>query len=166
MKNQRSKCSKCGKLFVQNGGNPRSRYLLVGEFPGYEEVIQGVPFVGRAGDVLKSELMLAGMQINEFQLTNLWQHERDEKNCDVTLHLDRLTKLFKGKTHVLLMGSEVASVLLGRGVSDLSGTRIQLPVYKSIRFWVSPNPAVVFHTPVGDLRLSIKRFVDDIRKRT
>jgi uracil-DNA glycosylase family 4 len=160
----RTTCKKCGKMLVLPGGPVKSKYLLVGEFPVWEEVRQGVPFIGKKGEVLENELRRAGLQMRDCRMTNLWQHDRDEADCDPTWHLNQLVKEFKGRTHVLLMGSELISALLGSHVMDYSGCRVTVPEFKSIHFWVSPNPAIVFKSTVGELRLSITRFVQDIRK--
>lgn len=159
----RAKCHKCGKLLVTPYGNPKSNILLVGEFPGYEEIREGVPFCGRTGEVLKSELMRVGIQLGNCRVTNLWQHAADDKTCDLNWHLDQLVKEFKGKSHALLMGSDVVSALLGKAVSNYSGLQVKIPEFKSTKFWVSPNPAIVFHGPLGELRLSIERFAADVQ---
>jgi DNA polymerase len=43
-------------------GNPQSRVMLVGEAPGRDEDIQGLPFVGRSGQLL--DRMLAGIGLD------------------------------------------------------------------------------------------------------
>jgi DNA polymerase len=43
-------------------GNPEARIMLVGEAPGREEDIEGLPFVGRSGKLL--DLMLAAIGLN------------------------------------------------------------------------------------------------------
>lgn len=159
----RTPCKKCGKLLVPAAGPVKSKILLVGEFPGFEEVRQGIPFVGRTGEVLDNELRRAGLQMRNCRVTNLWLHDRDEE-CDPKWHLNQLVKEFKGRTHVLLMGSELISALLGNHVMDYSGCHITVPEFKGVRFWVSPNPAIVFHSSVGEVRLAVTRFVEDVRK--
>jgi len=42
-----------GTRVVINRGNPQAKVLVVGEAPGPQENIQGVPFVGRAGQMLE-----------------------------------------------------------------------------------------------------------------
>ncbi len=42
-----------GTRIVISRGNPQAKVLLVGEAPGPQENIQGVPFVGRAGQMLE-----------------------------------------------------------------------------------------------------------------
>ena len=161
----RSKCPHCGKFLVDSGGSPDAKWMIVGEFGSWEEIREGLPFVGRTGDVLSAELGRLGLPLSSFRLTNLWQHAKDEKECKLEWHVDQLAKELKGRTHVLLCGSDVVKALMGNKakVSNYSGTRITLPDFKGVRFWVSPNPAIVFHSPIGELRLSLERFAKDLK---
>jgi len=48
--------NKTGGKIVWGDGNPASNILLIGEAPGEEEAIQGKPFVGKSGQLLRSIL--------------------------------------------------------------------------------------------------------------
>lgn len=50
------------KQLVFADGNPRSRVMFVGEAPGREEDLEGLPFVGRSGKLL--DLMLAAIGLD------------------------------------------------------------------------------------------------------
>ena len=167
-----TRCSKCGKLLISPFGNPASPYLLVGDFPGYKEQIERVPFAfrrkpteTRSGDVLQAELLRVGINLNQALLTNLWLHDKDEKTCDVALHLNQLTPLFNDRTHVLLMGSDVTQALLGAKVNVVSGLNVKVPGYSKVRFWASPNPSFALSQPIGELRLAFQRFSEDIKSK-
>lgn len=153
---------KCGKLFIEPGGVPGGKILLVGEFPGREEIMKGIPFVGPTGEILKAELALAGLPYHQVRVTNLWQHAKDEKGCDVNIHKTMMAKEFRGKTHVLLMGSDLTKLLFGAGVMELSGLEMKHEMFPDVRLFVSPNPALVMHGPVGEFRLAMTRFVSAI----
>ncbi|MEO9386574.1 uracil-DNA glycosylase, partial [Chromobacterium phragmitis] len=43
-------------------GNPQARWMLIGEAPGENEDKQGLPFVGRAGQLLDNMLAAAGLE--------------------------------------------------------------------------------------------------------
>lgn len=166
-----SRCPKCGKLLIEPMGNLHSSYLLVGEYPGYKEVIQGRPFAFKvkptqtfSGDILQAELLRVGIALPTVLVTNMWQHQQDEKECDLALHVDAAVKLFAGRTHVLLMGSGALMPLIGQKFNAVSGTRVQVPSFKQIHFWASPNPALAYSQPIGELRLAFTRFAEDIRK--
>jgi uracil-DNA glycosylase len=190
----RERCTHCGKLLIPALGNPKSPLLLVGDFPNYLETKQGFPFAFRnphnawdnmqSGDILREELTRVGIMMNSVLLTNLWMHGKDWKMettytktgkekqqkvpaCPPEFHLDSLVKMFAGKTHVLLMGSEVTQALIGKTVQQVSGTQVVVPgIDKKIHFWVSPNPALAFNQPLGELRLAFQRFSDDVSGKT
>jgi len=59
---------------VPGAGGSRAPLMLVGEQPGDEEDKQGKPFVGPAGRLLRSLLAEAGLEPDEFYLTNAVKH--------------------------------------------------------------------------------------------
>jgi len=56
---------------VPGSGSPKARILFVGEGPGEQEDLEGLPFVGRAGELLNEGLARAGMSRNEVFITNI-----------------------------------------------------------------------------------------------
>lgn len=69
-------CSKCGlregcRQVVFADGNPQARLMLVGEGPGQVEDEQGLPFVGRAGQLLNRILKAASLEREEVYITNV-----------------------------------------------------------------------------------------------
>ena len=75
-----SECGRCRRCelatsrthVVVSRGNPHARLLLIGEAPGAQEDAQGLPFVGRAGQLL--DRMLASVSL---------ESERDVYICNV-----------------------------------------------------------------------------------
>lgn len=59
------------KSLVFSHGNPSAKIMLIGEAPGLDEDIQGIPFVGRAGQLL--DKMLAAIELDREQvyITNI-----------------------------------------------------------------------------------------------
>jgi DNA polymerase len=55
-------------------GRAKARLMLVGEQPGDREDIEGEPFVGPAGGVLRKALVEAGIEIDEAFVTNAVKH--------------------------------------------------------------------------------------------
>ena len=51
-------------------GNPEAEILLIGEGPGQNEDEQGVPFVGRAGQLLDDMLAMIGLRRQQIYITN------------------------------------------------------------------------------------------------
>jgi uracil-DNA glycosylase family 4 len=52
-------------------GNPRSRVMFVGEAPGREEDLQGLPFVGRAGKLLDRMMAAIGLDRESAYIANV-----------------------------------------------------------------------------------------------
>src|SRR5262249_34108054 len=52
------------KKLVFADGNPRARVMFVGEAPGREEDLEGLPFVGRSGKLLDRMLAAIGVDRN------------------------------------------------------------------------------------------------------
>ena len=154
-------CPKCGRKLVPASGPVKSLVLLIGEFPGWEEIKQGVPWVGKAGQVLADEMGRAGLSIGRCRLTNLWLHEKTD-DCDKDWHLTQLKKEMLGRAAVLLLGSDVlAEFLPGENVSDWNGLEVVSPeLPRSVRVcFVAMNPAIALYDKLGETRLAIQKFV-------
>ena len=52
-------------------GNPEARIMFVGEAPGFEEDLQGLPFVGRSGQLLDRMLAAIGLDRTSVYIANV-----------------------------------------------------------------------------------------------
>lgn len=52
-------------------GNPQARVMLVGEAPGRDEDIEGLPFVGRSGKLLDRMLAAIGLERTKVYIANI-----------------------------------------------------------------------------------------------
>jgi DNA polymerase len=52
-------------------GNPKARLMLVGEAPGRDEDIEGLPFVGRSGKLLDRMLAAIGLERTQVYIANI-----------------------------------------------------------------------------------------------
>ncbi|MGI9352492.1 MAG: uracil-DNA glycosylase [Rhizobiaceae bacterium] len=59
------------KTTVFADGNPNAGLMLIGEAPGRDEDIQGLPFVGRAGQLLDRILQAINLDRNSVYITNI-----------------------------------------------------------------------------------------------
>ena len=71
-----SVCQQCGlcksrKNVVPGVGNEHAKLVLIGEAPGADEDIQGIPFVGKAGKHLDKILAAAGFKKEELYICNI-----------------------------------------------------------------------------------------------
>ena len=67
-------------------GPATARLLLVGEQPGNQEDLEGLPFVGPAGTLLRELLDQAGIDLATVYLTNTVKHFKFERRGKVRLH--------------------------------------------------------------------------------
>ena len=69
------RCRGCGLWETRTNvvfgvGNPKAEIMLIGEGPGQNEDEQGVPFVGRAGQLLDDMLAMIGLDRSRIYITN------------------------------------------------------------------------------------------------
>jgi DNA polymerase len=55
---------------IGSGGDPAGRVVIVGEAPGKQEIIQGRPFVGPAGGILRTALREARLPEADLFIVN------------------------------------------------------------------------------------------------
>ncbi len=68
---------------VMGDGNPDADIVFIGEAPGKQEDLQGLPFVGASGKFLNSMLEAAGMVRSDVYITNIVKY-RPPENRDPT----------------------------------------------------------------------------------
>lgn len=66
----RRKCPGLRETFVGYVGNPDAKIIFLGEAPGYDEELQGQPFIGPSGDLLRSALAACGLKKSRCYVTN------------------------------------------------------------------------------------------------
>ncbi len=120
---QRCKLAKLGrKQIVFGTGDPHADLMFIGEGPGADEDAQGLPFVGRAGQLLNNMIAAMGLKREQVYIANIVKcrppgnrtPERDE--CDTcSPFLMRQLGVIRPKV-VVALGATAAKNLLG--VSD------------------------------------------------
>ncbi len=68
---RRCKLHRTRRTLVFGEGNKKATLMIIGEGPGYEEDVQGKPFVGRAGQLLTKILQSIHLQREEVYITNI-----------------------------------------------------------------------------------------------
>lgn len=156
---------------VPASGKEKSKILLIGEFPGVDEIKSGRPFSGATGTILRTELGKLGIDLSQFRIANLWLHipndardplKQDCLNYSVEKHL---IKEIKNKEAILLIGSETVRFFCDKKVSQMNGLEVKSNKITSVPLIMACiQPATVFHGTVGELRFSLKRFVEKIER--
>lgn len=91
LKNECAGCQRCSlcqtrKNLVFGVGNEQAEVMLIGEGPGEQEDIQGIPFVGRAGQLLDDMLRIIYLDRSKVYIANMVKcrppHNRDPLNTE------------------------------------------------------------------------------------
>ncbi len=117
---QRCKLAKLGrKQIVFGTGDPHAELMFIGEGPGADEDAQGLPFVGRAGQLLNNMITAMGLRREQVYIANIVKcrppgnrtPERDE--CDTcSPFLMRQIQVIRPKV-IVALGATAAKNLLG-----------------------------------------------------
>lgn len=161
-------CPVCASECVSPSGSSKD-FLIVGEFPGREEILQGRPFATNpnfmtAGRILRKELERCGMALNDFRIMNLWMHEPSKDERCFKVGYDMVLDEAKGKKAILLVGSEVVEIFTGYKVSDVTGLQVDSNVLSAPIIYASVNPALAEHRGLGEVRNAIEKFVAILNK--
>lgn len=138
--------------FVFGSGNPNADLMVIGEAPGADEDKQGLPFVGRAGQLLTKILESIGLQRDDVFICNILKcrppnnrkplvSETDE--CEPYLH--KQIELVKPR-FILALGLTSANTLL-RNKESMSALRGKVHDYHGISTLVTYHPAALLRNP-------------------
>ena len=137
---------------VFGSGNQQADLLIVGEAPGANEDEQGLPFVGRAGNLLTDMLKSIGFTREEVYIANILKcrppNNRDPKAEEVSeciSYLQQQVTLLKPKL-ILAVGRIGAQNLLQRkeALSRLRGNTYH---YNDTPVIVTYHPAYLLRSP-------------------
>lgn len=150
-------CTRCklhqgrNKL-VFGDGSPTTRLMFVGEGPGADEDAQGLPFVGRAGQLLNNMIGAMGLRRDEVYIANIVKcrppnnrvPEPEEANtCSPFLY--RQIDVIRPEVLVAL-GATAATCLLGQR-QPLAGLRGRVHSVRGTKLIVTYHPAYLLRDP-------------------
>lgn len=127
-----------GKL-VFGSGNTEATILLIGEGPGRNEDLQGLPFVGQAGKFLDKLLLLAGLERKNVFITNVVHHRPPENRDPLPdeiraygRYLDDIVEIIKPKVIITLGRFSMAKFLPDVFISQVHGKSFKLEKFTVI----------------------------------
>ncbi|MEX3008101.1 uracil-DNA glycosylase family protein [Hoeflea sp. TYP-13] len=138
-------------------GNPEANIMFIGEAPGRDEDRQGLPFVGRAGQLLDKMLTAIGLDRTGCYITNMipWRPPGNRSPTPLEIELcrpfiERHVELVNPKV-VVLLGNVSTKALLGttRGILSLRGTWSQYHPNSDMSIPALPtlHPAYLLRNP-------------------
>ncbi|MGE5709760.1 MAG: uracil-DNA glycosylase [Nitrospira sp.] len=162
---QRCKLATLGRTQVVFGvGNPHASVMFVGEAPGFNEDLQGEPFVGAAGKLLNELLQSANLSRDQIYIANVIKcrppNNRDPEPDEVETckpFLLQQIQMIRPKL-VCTLGNWATQTLLERKVGI---TKVKAQAFYMKDFVIFPllHPAAALHQ--GNLLDTLK---DDFRK--
>ena len=166
-------CTRCPLGFagrhsiVFGDGDPNARLLFVGEGPGADEDMQGVPFVGRAGQLLNNMITAMGLAREQVYIANIVKCRPPKNRVPepveaITCSQFLLRQIDIVRPEVIVaLGSTAATYLLG-GRSPLNALRGRVHPAHGARLIVTYHPAYLLRDPRQkkeawiDLQLAVK----------
>jgi uracil-DNA glycosylase len=165
-------CTRCvlhkgrNKLVFADG-DPNARLMFVGEGPGADEDAQGLPFVGRAGQLLNNMIVAMGLQREQVYICNVVKcrppgnrtPEPEEANTCTPFLFKQIDVV---RPHVIVaLGATAATYLLGHR-QPLAGLRGRVHAFRGTQLIVTYHPAFLLRDPRqkkeawADLQIAMK----------
>jgi DNA polymerase len=151
-------CSRCVLAdtrtnLVFGSGSPDAQLMFIGEAPGYHEDQQGIPFIGRAGQLLTKIIQAIGLSREEVYIANILKcrppQNRDpsfEETINCYPYLLRQIEIIKPKIIVALGG--VAAKKLLKTDSPIGRLRGEFLDFQGTKLIVTYHPAYLLRNPV------------------
>lgn len=144
------KCKLCNNRtnIVFGDGNQNADIMFIGEGPGADEDIQGIPFVGKAGKLMNMAFEGIGIKREEVYIANIVKcrppQNRNPETDEATSCLDYLRNqvmLVKPKI-IVLLGSVALKNILGNeyGITSSRGNWVEK---KGILYMPTWHPAAL-----------------------
>ena len=133
-------------------GNPHAELVFVGEGPGHDEDVQGIPFVGRAGQLLTQMINAMGLSRDDVYIANVVKcrppenrtPEKDEIATCMPFLLRQLTNI--NPKVIVCLGSVAAQALLNTNKS-ISHFRGQWFDFRGAKLIATYHPAYLLRNP-------------------
>ncbi len=158
-------CTKCElhktrHNIVFGTGNIDKGLIFIGEAPGYNEDMQGKPFVGRAGTFLNELLKSIDLKREDIYITNILKcrppNNRDPKEEEIkacTPYLNKQLEIIQPKVIVTLGNYATKFILKKFGYKEESVSKVHGKVFKvrnlifNLKIMPSYHPAAALYNP-------------------
>ena len=150
-------CTRCAlhkgrNKLVFGDGDANARLMFVGEGPGADEDAQGLPFVGRAGQLLNNMIGAMGLTREQVYIANVVKcrppqnrtPEPDEANT-CSPFLFRQIDVIQPEV-IVALGATAATYLLGQR-QPLAGLRGRVHNWRGSKLIVTYHPAYLLRDP-------------------
>jgi uracil-DNA glycosylase len=150
-------CTRC-KLhttrhkIVFGDGNPKAELVFVGEGPGHDEDMQGLPFVGRAGKLLTQMIEAMGLQRKDVYICNVVKCRPPENRAPEREEVEQCSPFLLRQIDtiapkvIVCLGSTAAQTVLAtnRGISQFRGQWLE---FRGRKLMATYHPAYLLRNP-------------------
>ena len=180
LKNSISKIKNCelkksSTNIVFSDGNPEAEIMIIGEGPGANEDLEGVPFIGRTGELLDKMLLSINLDRDNVYISNVVNYRppenRNPTEEEIARYLPYLLKHVEiiNPQILILLGSTALNAIIGndKTISDVRGKWIEKKIGGcNTSVIASFHPAFLMRQPVQkklswiDLKMIRKKISD------
>ena len=150
-------CQRCPLAPTRNklvfgDGDPNARLMFVGEGPGADEDAQGLPFVGRGGQLLNNMINAMGLKREEVYIANIVKCRPPKNRVPEPIEANTCKPFLFQQIEVIqpevivALGSTAATYLLGVKAS-LSSLRGRIHHAFNTKLIVTYHPAFLLRDP-------------------
>jgi DNA polymerase len=150
-------CQKCPlsqtrNNFVFGVGNPQADIVFVGEAPGKQEDLQGVPFVGRAGKLLDKILAANELTRDDVYICNVLKCRPPQNRDPLPFEVEQCEPYLINQLHlinpklIVALGRISACTIL-KTKESLKNLRNRIFKYAGIDLLVTYHPAALLRNP-------------------
>jgi len=157
LKHEILNCKRCNLYktrhnIVLGAGSPKAELMFIGEAPGEDEDLQGLPFVGRAGQLLTKIIEAMGLKRSDIYIANILKcrppNNRPPEPSEIKECEDILKKQIDIiKPKVICTLGKFASQTLLRTEITISNLRGNFKEYNGIKLMPTFHPAYLLRNP-------------------
>ena len=160
---------------VFSDGNPDAKIMIVGEGPGANEDLEGVPFIGRTGELLNKMLLSINLDRDNVYISNVVNYRppenRNPTEEEIARYLPYLIKHVEiiNPKILILLGSTALNAIIGNDkvISDARGKWIEKKIGSCNTLVIASfHPAFLMRQPDQkklswiDLKMIRKKILD------
>lgn len=151
-------CTRCPLAFtgrhtiVFADGDPNARLMFVGEGPGADEDAQGLPFVGRAGQLLNNMIAAMGLKRSEVYIANVVKCRPPQNRTPEPVEANTCMQFLWRQIDIVrpevivALGATAATYLFG-GKASLASLRGRIHSVRNAKLIVTYHPAFLLRDP-------------------
>ena len=160
---------------VFSDGNPEAEIMIIGEGPGANEDLEGVPFIGRTGELLDKMLLSINLDRDNVYISNVVNYRPPENRNPTEVEIARYRPYLIKHIEIInpriliLLGSTALNTIIGNDkiISDTRGKWIEKKIGSCTTLTIASfHPAFLMRQPDQkkmswiDLKMIKKKILD------